>query len=364
MANKVRLIFVVAACCVAFPAYARDTGKEARMRETPFGVLEFLNWNSAWNSYKYADQKSLEKAAALMRQAGVQWVRMDFLWEDIEPRRGEFSFVKYDRIVALLRSKNIKILGLLDYCAPWACGNAGWNRPPDDDESFVDYARKVIRRYKGKVEYWEVWNEPDSPVYWEPQDGLKRYSVLLRKVYLEAKKVDRRCKILNGGLANGLVSLNHLYDNGAGPYFDIVNLHYFENPLREGALGAVGSVPRLAYTIMERNGDGGKRIWITEIGCPGIDKGAPETDDWWLGKNPREEEQAEWVKGVYETLLQDEHVARVFWAFFRDCKGHWNNGVDHFGLVRWDFSRKPAYWAYQDLTHGKKKPRRKIPGEI
>lgn len=317
--------------------------------ESPFGVLEFLPWNADWNNYKYPDRRSLERAVALMKEAGISWVRMDFLWEEIEPRQGSFAFSKHDALVKLLNQNDIHVLGILNYCAPWASDSGQWNSPPKNDAWFVAYAAKVITHYTGKVEYWEIWNEPDSPVYWSAQDGLKRYGELLKKVYQEAKRVNPQCKILNGGLAEGISSLNKLYDNGAGPYFDIVNLHYFEAPLRDGALGAVRNLPGLAYKVMARNGDGEKKIWITEIGCPGIPVGQ-QTNEWWLGTNPDEAAQARWVGQVYQILLRDAHVAKIFWAFFRDCSNHWNNGVDYFGLIRWDFSKKPAYETYKALT--------------
>ncbi len=45
---------------------------------SPFGVLEFLHWNHSWNNYKYSSLRDIEKAAALMKEARVAWVRMDF----------------------------------------------------------------------------------------------------------------------------------------------------------------------------------------------------------------------------------------------------------------------------------------------
>ena len=77
--------------------------------ESPFGVLEFLPWNHAWNNFKYSDDQALEKAISLMQKAGVGWVRLDFLWEDIEPKEGNFDFAKYDNIVRLLKAKGIHI---------------------------------------------------------------------------------------------------------------------------------------------------------------------------------------------------------------------------------------------------------------
>ncbi|MDD5108144.1 MAG: beta-galactosidase [Candidatus Omnitrophica bacterium] len=316
--------------------------------DNPFGVLEFLHWNHSWNNYKYPSNLDLEKAVSLMQSAGVGWIRLDFLWEDIEPAEGNFDFAKYDNIVKLVRSKGIYILGILHYSTGWASSCREWNCPPKDNTLFINYTNKVIQRYKEQIKYWEIWNEPDSVTYWKQQDGLKSYCVLLKEVYLAAKKIDPDCKILNGGLANGLSSINHLYDNGAKDYFDILNLHFFQNPLfGNNAMRAIATFPKLAYKIMVRNGDANKKIWITEIGCPGVRTGL-QTNNWWLGDNPSESEQSRWLKDVYIELLKNPRVEKIFWAFFRDTKDHWKNGVDYFGLVRWDYSCKPSFKAYQE----------------
>jgi hypothetical protein len=204
----------------------------------------------------------------------------------------------------------------------------------------------VINRYKDKIKFWEVWNEPDSAVYWSVQDGLKSYCSLLKDVYIAAKKSDPECKILNGGFAEGISSVNQLYDNGVKDYFDIMNIHAFYNPVDASAIKGVMNQVRLTYKIMSRNGDAAKKIWVTEIGCPGVKDGVKK-DKWWLGDNPTEEEQAAWVSDVYTELLKDKNVEKVFWAFFRDCDKHWDNGVDHFGLIRWDFSKKPSFETYR-----------------
>ncbi|MDD5731215.1 MAG: glycosyl hydrolase, partial [Candidatus Omnitrophica bacterium] len=196
---------------------------------------------------------------------------------------------------------------------------------------------------------WELWNEPDSYIYWNPQDGLKSYCLLLKDVYKALKDIDPDCKVLNGGFANGIASVNHLYDNGAKNYFDILNIHIFESPQDPVSEKRIAAYPKLLKKIMARNGDGDKKVWITEIGCPGVNPGL-KVKNWWMGKNPTEKQQAEWVKSVYGQLLEFDNVEKVFWAFFRDCKGHWGNGVDYFGLVRWDFSRKPGFESYKNFT--------------
>lgn len=353
------IIFLV--CLITQPAPAQEKMQKDSVRtqeplnSNPFGVLEFLNWNHPWNNYKYPDKKTINKVVELMRAAGVGIVRMDFLWEEIEPRQGEFEFAKYDYIVDTLIKNKIAILGLLNYGVSWAAGCASWNSPPSDNSLFVRYAVTVASRYKDKIKYWEIWNEPDSSTYWADQDGLKSYVGLLKDVYPALKKAVPDCKILNGGLAMGLSSVNRLYENGAKEYFDILNIHIFDSTLISGSVKRVTAYPKLAYKVMARNGDGHKKIWITEIGCPGIKKDTA-VGAWWMGDNPTEEEQAGWLEEVFRELARDKAVERIFWAFFRDCKAHWNNGVDYFGLLRWDFSKKPAFFSFRKSVKGRQVP--------
>jgi len=333
---------------------AQTEQKTIGFPDSPFGVLEFLHWNHSWNNYKYPGRVEIEKAASLMREAGVGWVRVDFLWNDIEPAQSVYCFEKYDAIVDVLTKHGIRVLGILHYSADWASSCGKWNCPPKDNAQFVNYAVKVVNRYKDRVKYWELWNEPDSGIYWNPQDSLKSYCALLKDVYAAAKKEDPECKILNGGIANGIKSINQLYDNGAKDYFDIMNIHIFETPLHKESIHRVAAYPKLAYKIMKRNGDGDKKIWVTEIGCPGVARGV-KTSPWWMGKNPTEKQQAEWVQEVYAELLKHPAVEKVFWAFFRDTKDHWKNGTDYFGLIRWDYSQKPSFKAYKKCVEEWKK---------
>ncbi|MCM8792104.1 MAG: beta-galactosidase [Candidatus Omnitrophica bacterium] len=323
--------------------YAREDNQNS-----VFGVLEFLHWNHSWNNYKYAKEEDLKKTVSLIKEIGVGWVRFDFLWSDIEPEDNNFDFGKYDKIVEELTKNNINILGILHYSTDWASSCGRWNCPPRDNQLFIDYVKITVGRYKEKVKYWEIWNEPDSGIYWDYryQDGLKSYCKLLKDVYLAIKKIDPSAKVLNGGLSS-LSSIEKLYLNQAKEYFDILNIHIFESPLSLGSEKRIFSSAQLIYKIMERNGDGGKKIWVTEIGCPGVR--SKRVKNWWMGKNPSEKEQAKWLEVVFRELLKHPAVDKVFWAFFRDCKDHFKNGVDYFGLIRWDFSKKPAFFALKKL---------------
>lgn len=310
----------------------------------PFGVLAFFSWNHTWNNFKY-NEENLKRAVKLLQDMGARFVRMDFLWNDIEPQQGNFDFDKYDFIVNLLSQHQIRILGILVYSADWASDS--WNNPPYRDEDFVTYCKEVVARYKTKIKYWEVWNEPDSIFYWRPQDDMQRYTQLLKKVYETVKEIDPSSKIILGGLTqNGYFALKNLYRNGAGGYFDIVNIHPFVNPLEKNSVNRIRSLYKNIKNLMKKYGDEDKKIWFTEIGCPGVKK-TTEENTWWEGVSPNEGEQAKFVKTVYKEVISLDDVEKLFWAFFRDNKDHFRSGVDYFGLVRWDFSKKPSFNAYR-----------------
>ena len=316
--------------------------QDVRDSDSPFGVLDFVAWDHDWNKYHYAGDK-VERVAELMKEAGVGFLRMDFLWLDIEPEKGRFDFLKYDHIVDIFAKNDIKILGLLEYNPSWRQG--AWNAAPDHAD-YVNYAKQVVGHFKDRVKYWEIWNEPDTKTYWTPQDGMKSYASLLKEVYPVLKEADPTCSVVLGGLAQShSIQLKHIYKNGGGRAFDVVNIHPFVDPLASDAMQVLKGYYRSVYKEMQANGDAAKPIWFTELGCPGTDN--PAAKGWWNGKSPTEAEQAEWVRKIYSDPLKWPGVKKVYWAFFRDTPDHFKSGVDRFGLVREDFSKKPAFESYK-----------------
>ena len=233
-----------------------------RGTDSPYGILSFLPWNHDWNHYHYEDWNDVTRAADLMQEAGVGIVRLDFVWADIEPRPGKFEFDRHDAIVDILLERGIKIQGMLHYNAAWA--DRPWNAPPDENH-YVNYARKVVQHYKEKIKYWEIWNEPNYHTYWQPQDGMQGYTDLLKAVYPAIKEEDPSSVVLLGGLTGDVVTdLRRIYKNGGKNYFDIVNIHPFQDPASPQALDNLKHLHRNVLQVMGKYQDHDKRIWITD----------------------------------------------------------------------------------------------------
>ena len=323
---------------------------DARDSLSPYGVLAMLDWNHDWNDHMYNTPLKVEHAITMMQEAGVGLVRQNISWDDVEPEKGKFDFEKYDTLIDSLNSHDLRMLGLLCYTALWT--GREWNAAPDTD-LFLIYVRKVVRRYKDRVKYWEIWNEPDHDTYWLERDGMKSYVALLKAVYPVIKEEDPTAVVVLGSVSTPF-PLRDMYRQGAKGNFDIVNVHPFVSPQAPDALKKVHGIYVGVKKVMAEFQDEDKPIWFTEIGCPGVEDPA-HAAGWWEGKAPTEQQQADWVTAVYGEPLHWPGVQKIFWAFFQETK-HFGNAVDNFGLIRRDFTPKPAYEAYRLAATSEKEP--------
>jgi len=138
---------------------------------SPYGVNTFLE--------QEADPGKVERSMALIAEAGFHWIRQEFPWEDIEiSGKGDFwdhkwdqdAWAKYDRIVDAAERYGLEIVARLDNPPAWsrAVGNApGWEKgPPDDYTDYGDFVYAVVSRYRGRIRYYQIWNEPNIYPEW------------------------------------------------------------------------------------------------------------------------------------------------------------------------------------------------------
>jgi hypothetical protein len=173
---------------------------------------------------------------------------------------------------------------------------------------------------------------------------------LLELSYNAAKNADPSCLVINGGLTGDVVrDVEYFYENGGRRMTDKLNIHLFLPPDEVESLHAFDGAIESIRQNMVRVGDGSKKIWITETGCPGmIDPRSAKP--WWIGRNTSELEQAQWLERIYTIARRHPSIEKVFWAFYRDTGSFFQDGVDYFGLVRDDFSPKPAFFRMQALA--------------
>ena len=56
----------------------------------------------------------LNAVLARLKAAGVRWLRQRFPWDRIEPEPGEFEWATWDRIVAAVAEREMRLIAVLD----------------------------------------------------------------------------------------------------------------------------------------------------------------------------------------------------------------------------------------------------------
>ncbi len=338
--SRTLLILGLCAIVLVFPHTGIQGAPAAAPRDSAFGINSHI-------ASRYPDPSTVDQPAELVAQLGVGWAREDFQFSRIQEQQDEFFWEFHDNTVDALTSRGISILGVLNGPTPvWAILGNPTNVAdfyPPDPQLFAAFAGAVVDRYKDRIQYWQVWNEPDNTLYWKPERNDAAYANLLKVTYSAIKTADPNARVLVAGTVSpepAVSFLQAIYDNGAWNAFDILAIHPYTDPKgpEEGdiASAGVGAVRVLADRL------GSKPIWATEFGwSTGISGRGGVTFD--------ESTQANYlVRG--SVLLREAGVERVMMYNLRD------DTHQMYGLIRrtgsgTDFSQqKASYLAYKTLN--------------
>lgn len=335
----------------------------------PYGVNTFLQLE--------AEEKNVRRQLDMLHDAGFGWIRQAFPWEDIEihgqddfkDRRTEphkSAWLKYDRIVALAQEYDIQILARLDNPPAWSRAEGddiGTLAPPDDFEDFGDFAAVVAERYCGRVNYYQMWNEPNIYPEWGEQDvNPEAYTELLAVAYRRIKAACPEATVVSAALAQNIEPggrnmsdlrfLERMYAAGASDYFDVLGAQAFglwTGPTDRRASRDRTNFSRIELTrdIMVRHGDANKPIWITEMGWAAV----PEDISTVFGRVTREQ-QARYLVDAYRRASNEwPFVGPLFAWFLR--RPNWSEQTQdwfYFGLVSPDWETTPAFDALAKLA--------------
>jgi len=203
-------------------------------------------------------------------ELGVQSLRADFAWSSFQPGPDTWNFACRDGFVDAAARHGKKIIAILDYdngaVEEDSAGKARGNYiAPADIPKFLEYVRQMVTHYTGRVDAWEIWNEPDITRFWEgPMDefyALARQTAdAIRIADPSAQIVGTACTGPFGALmASGIEGLH-----ASGALVDV------QHP--SGHLYATN--PRHYYAEfskligMARRHDHPGSVWITELGAP------------------------------------------------------------------------------------------------
>ncbi len=315
---------------LVIPVYVGRTGLVAE-REFPHQIVDgnpFLGVCDHLDSG--TDENVIRNHFRLTTSLGVEWVRLDMSWEEIEPTRGAWSFDFWDSLVRLSSSYNLRILPVISRTPRWASSRPDSESyhtyPPRDLADYGEFIRKVVERYGKKIYYWEIWNEPDAQ-YW--RGSAAEYFQLLEATRSILKTVDPAAKIVMGGISfEEPHFLEELLSLGALDVVDIFGLHLYG----ESHIEVLHSFDHL-LDMMESLGTT-QSIWITELGSPTRPRGGAE------------EHQADFLERTITALSSVSRVQKIFWYELKDSGLVYLWSEHNFGLVKFDLTPKASYNAY------------------
>ncbi|HOJ63338.1 MAG TPA: cellulase family glycosylhydrolase [Spirochaetota bacterium] len=198
-------------------------------------------------------------------------------WPDLEKKDNEWDFTKLDKYVEIAEKNGYTLMLTLGQSPEWAASNIYINSPygggvkqvaPKSIEIWKRYIRTLGTRYKGKIRYWEIWNEPDVwPFYF---GSIQKMVELAKSCYEILKEIDPENKIITPsitgwkGWPGGLAWLDLYLSLGGAKYCDIIGFHFYNGDLTPPEI-AFSHIKEI-YKILKRHNLLDKPLWNTESG--------------------------------------------------------------------------------------------------
>jgi hypothetical protein len=271
----------------------------------------------------HAGQTNSPEEYALLDRMGVSWILSTFNWNRIEEIEGRWNFNHYDKYVDTAKAAGKKVIGILAYDVPWIHkdGKARNYIPPDKVYLFLNYVRRTVDHFKGRVDAWCIWNEPNF-TFWN--GSRDEFLSLALQAAGALREVDSDAALLGGAFNRGILGLptayiNGLFESGAMDKADAVAFHPYElNPKRTAKLFLEFRARAAKYGFEDR-------IWVTEAGYP--------TGGWYPTAVSEKEFPAYVVKTIVNLSICG--AKKVLWYQMFDPQTRSKmDSEDYFGLVR------------------------------
>ena len=288
-------------------------------------------WGFAENLHR--DPPAMDRKLEVMKRMGATMVRFDL---DISPEQ--------DHAVREARADGLRVMGVV----------TGGSRDP---QVYADRIERIVRRYAPLgVHHYEIWNEPNvaADLAHGRRSRPRHHRVHgsgASAAYPRIKAADPRSVVLVGALSrreyvggrpNDWVEA--MYEKGLKGNFDAISIHPYTDPEVPGEntrpayswLQMAGPWDDRAPSVRElmvEHGDGAKRVWITEFAAPtGGNLGFPVS----------EQRQARILERAVTLAQSYPWLGGFLWYSLRDSEG----GGEQFGVLRADWTRKPAFGEY------------------
>jgi hypothetical protein len=328
-----------------------------------------------------------EEQLSRLQQGGVESLRVPVNWAAVQPKKGAVpNWTEVDAFVKRSATAGLDVLPFIDAAPAWAVPLAPVPGAPSLKASshlpvsgaaagaWSAFLKAAVQRYgpngtlwaenpavpKRPIRAWQVWNEPNFK-YFVAHPNPVEYGKLVKISYAALKAADPGAQVILAGLYSRPIEairdykppraffatdfLEQMYKKtpGVKAKFNGVALH----PYTGRYSGLTSNIEDLR-TVLKANKDGGKGLWITELGW----SSKPPSDGNSYAKGPAG--QAQQLRGAF-TLLERNRVKwkikRLYWFSVDDREGTCNF-CDGSGLFSDGFVPKKSWYEYVKFAGG------------
>ena len=302
----------------------------------------------------------------MIADAGFRWVRTHFKWEATERERGHYDFSAYDGLMRSLDQFKLRALFILDYGNPVYTVDKAV-RTEEARQAFARWAVAAAKHFAGRGVIWEMFNEPNVPMFWPPQPNVNEYIALALTVGRAFRANVPNEKLI--GPATSGIDFNFLeacFKAGLLDYWSSVSVHPYRQTNPEDAANEYCRLRQLidhyrARVSTQSSSDGPR--FSTRSGSDGpSDQHIPIiSGEWGFSSAWRRMDEAKQGALLARELLTNiaNGIPISIWYDWRDDGPDPKEAEHHFGLVRnayldgrdQVYQPKPAYLAAKTLNN-------------
>jgi hypothetical protein len=327
----------------------------------------------------------------LLESLHVQVVRVMLTWggpggvankrpaHPADPSDPAYDWARYDQVVERANDAGIQLLFTIVGTPAWANGGKPPQYPPKSTGALRAFAYSAAQRYSGtfldstsgvvlpRVGLWLAWNEPNNPVFLQPQFARMQgrwtmaaaaaYARICNAVYSGVHALGGPEQVACGATAprggndpsasrpsiSPLVFLRSAKKMGLRSFDAWADHPYYGNPSETPATRSfsgdaieLGNIDKLISAVTDLYGD--KPIWITEYGY--------ETNppDSFFGVSWSK--QAAYLRQALEIAIANPRIDLFTWFLLKDSPSP--NGWQS-GLITANGRKKPSFTVFANL---------------
>ncbi len=215
-------------------------------------------------------------------------------WRYLQESPGGYHWEPLDRYVEAAESHHVSAMYTFGQTPQWASsnprakclgqGHLGCSAPPANIQHWINYVTAVVTRYKGRIRFYELWNEPGNVGEWS--GSYEDMVTLAKHAYRIIKSIDPNAIVLTPAPGAGRYGrqpqrgptnpiqerwMQEYLHAGGNSYADGGSFHaypYYDTcseTLECAGSPLIAQVDRMR-SVMDRNGMAGKPLYVTEGG--------------------------------------------------------------------------------------------------